>query len=116
MITKMFSVFDSKAGNFSPPFFMVNVGAALRAFVDIANDRDTAIARHPEDYSLFLIGEFDDLTGEVKMQQHENLGNAASYKKPSFDPGLVGSSIGPGRRFVTVEEVKPNGVKEEVVQ
>lgn len=105
MITKMFSVFDSKAGNFSPPFFMVSIGQAVRSFQDIASDQSTMIARHPEDFSLFFIGEFDDAIGEVTMLKHQNLGVAASFKKPEISiPEVFTESDRKARESLRVEK------------
>lgn len=81
MITKMFSVFDSKAGVFATPFFMPTKGMAIRSFMDVSNDESTMLCKHPEDFSLFVIGEFDDEKGVVLEVAHENLGNAAGYKR-----------------------------------
>lgn len=33
---------------------------ALRLFEDLANDPQTAVGRHPEDFVLFLVGEWDE--------------------------------------------------------
>lgn len=87
MMTKVFALFDSKAAVFSTPFFMQNEGTALRSFMDFVNDPQTMVNKHPEDFSLFLVGEFDDASGFLKEVSHQNLGNAASYKKPDFSRG-----------------------------
>lgn len=75
-----FSLYDSKAGVFQTPMFYITKATAIRAFGDLANDRQTTVFRHPEDFSLFYIGVFDDSTGVYKSVPHENLGTAASYK------------------------------------
>jgi hypothetical protein len=79
MKLKVFSIFDSKAQCFAAPFFLPVVGAALRAFGDLADDPRSTVNKHPEDYSLFVIGEFDDSVGVLTECRHENLGNAASF-------------------------------------
>ena len=60
MLHKIFSVFDSKAELYLTPFFMKTKGEAVRGFEDVANDKNSAIGRHPEDYTLFELGEYDD--------------------------------------------------------
>lgn len=62
---KVFSVFDKKAGAYLPPFFLPEVAVAQRAFRDCVGDKSHAFGRHPEDYSLVHLGEFDDATGEL---------------------------------------------------
>lgn len=60
MILQIFCVHDTKAEVYRTPFFMKTRGEAIRAFKDLANDKNTAIAKHPGDYRLCHIGEFDD--------------------------------------------------------
>lgn len=60
MIIKIFAVFDSKADAFNSPFFIMNEGQAIRGFTDAVNDKNNPIGQHPEDYSLFRIGDYND--------------------------------------------------------
>jgi len=55
-----YSIFDNKALVYQMPFFAPNDGHAVRAFGDIANSSDTLVGRHPGDFSLFHVGEYDD--------------------------------------------------------
>lgn len=55
----VFSVFDSKAEVYGTPMFFPTRGIALRQFTDEANRAESAIKKHPEDYTLFYIGEYD---------------------------------------------------------
>lgn len=59
----MYSIYDKKAEAFTQPFFQATRGLAIRAFTDACNMQDNQFAKHPEDYTLFLIGTFDDETG-----------------------------------------------------
>lgn len=61
----IFSVFDKAIGAYLRPFCMASSGQALRQFEDECADSETPIAKHPEDYSLFLVGEFDGSSGEL---------------------------------------------------
>jgi len=65
MIHKMYSVFDSKAETHTPPFYDHAEGRAIRTFSDCCNDPGHQFGKHPEDYTLFLIGTFDDDTGTI---------------------------------------------------
>lgn len=60
MIHKIFTVFDCKAEAYLPPFLLHAKGQAIRAFTDMANDPNHVFNKHPEDYTLFELGEFDD--------------------------------------------------------
>ena len=66
MIQKVFGVRDSKALAFLQPYFSNSVGAAVRAFADEVNDGKGMITKHPEDFLLYELGEFDDNSGEFK--------------------------------------------------
>lgn len=59
----MFTVYDSKAKAYLPPFFMGQIGQAVRAFSDCVDNAEHAFSKHPEDYTLFRCGTFDDVTG-----------------------------------------------------
>jgi hypothetical protein len=63
MIVKAYSFLDQKLGLFSMPFFCHMEGQAVRTASELAADTSTTIGRHPEDFSLYLVGEFNDNTG-----------------------------------------------------
>jgi hypothetical protein len=63
MIHKVFSVHDSKVKCFLQPFMMPNEQTAVRAMMDCVRDKGHAFNKHPEDYNLFYLGEFDEETG-----------------------------------------------------
>lgn len=62
-IMKAFSIYDSKADSFGFPVPFVSEGAAIRTFGDSVNKPDTIHNLHPEDFSLFHVGEFDESSG-----------------------------------------------------
>ena len=66
MNIQVFSIYDTKAGAYAPPFFMARPELALRTFRDLAADPQSQVNKHPEDYVLYLLGEFDDITGALK--------------------------------------------------
>lgn len=65
MIRLVVSVRDSASGLFGQPFFVSARGQAIRAFSDEVNRKaaDNDLSKHPEDFELYCIGEFDDLVG-----------------------------------------------------
>ncbi len=80
MLTKMFAVYDGKAAAFGTPFFLPAVGLAVRAFTDLVADPKTTVSRYPSDFTLFQVGEFDDLKGRViPLSPHLNLGLASAF-------------------------------------
>ena len=63
MLMKFFSVRDAKTECFLPPFIAHTVGQAERMFADEVQRSGSDFSRHPEDYVLFGIGDYDDLSG-----------------------------------------------------
>lgn len=88
MKLKVFSVFDSKAAFFGNPFFDQREASAIRSFGDAvkSNDPMNGFAKHPEDYSLFMLGEFDNETGEFDLCKPANLVTASALRAVEFDP------------------------------
>ncbi len=85
---KMFVIYDSAANAYMQPWFLTQEGMALRAFSDCVNDKEHNFGRHPEDYTLFNIGEFDDATAKVEWISPLSLGNGIAYIKPTTQPDL----------------------------
>ena len=80
MITKVFSVYDTKAEAYVSPFFFPAVGLAIRGFVDEANNPNSQINKHPTDFALFELGEFDDSSGVFTcLPAPRNLGLAHEF-------------------------------------
>lgn len=76
---EIYTIYDSAAKIFNQPFYARARGEAIRNFIELANDDNTTIGKHPEDYSLHFIGTFDDQNGDVEQLNSENLGLASSY-------------------------------------
>lgn len=81
--TKIFTVYDSKAEAYLPPFFMRSHGEALRAWEATVNDPNTNFNKFPADFTLFELGEFDDATAELlPLSPKRALSNALEVKRP----------------------------------
>lgn len=90
MVIKLFSVFDSKVSGFGNPFPDQIEASAIRNFSDAVNDTsnpNNMWAKHPEDFSLFQVGEFDTLTGELISSLPKNLLTASAVR--SMTPTVV---------------------------
>lgn len=84
MISKVYTCYDSKSELYLNPFLTRSKGEAIRSFQDIANDLTSQIGKHPADFTLFEIGEYDDTEGEYTMHQSKvNCGNALEFQKPT---------------------------------
>ena len=69
MKLKAFAIFDDKAKTFNHPFFSPNEAIAVRVFSDASRDTDTIIGKHPSDFRLYRIGEFDQTSGKITSEE-----------------------------------------------
>lgn len=84
MVLKIFSVYDSKAEFHNTPFFMQSRGEAIRGFKEMADDGQTAIGRHPADFTLFELGEYDNLKATFSLHPTPvSLGLALELRTPA---------------------------------
>jgi len=86
----MFSVYDAKAGAYLRPFFADTVGLALRVFGDAVAEEGQPFALHPEDYTLFHLGQFDQVEGGVVGEAPRALATALSLKASRDNLRVVG--------------------------
>lgn len=89
MILQVYSIFDTKVGTFSPPFFMSHDQMAFRACQEVANDPNTAIGRHPGDFNLMKLGIFDDSTGAFDLALPVNLTPMVAFVRSTQPGGLL---------------------------
>lgn len=79
MITNIYAIRDNQVEAFSQPFYSPTHGSALRAFSDHVNEKGTPANKHPSDYDLFHLGEFDDQVGTIKPIAPARIGRATEY-------------------------------------
>ena len=81
MKLKIFSIYDSKAEAYHQPFYLTTKSLAIRQFTDLANDNSSQISKHPADFTLFYIGEYDDHTASFDLEKTKiALGTALEFK------------------------------------
>ncbi len=73
MKAQIYAIFDTCSGIYEKPFFHTADDAVKREFQDVVNTADHPINRHPEHYSVWRLGNFDNLTGDVKDEANECL-------------------------------------------
>ena len=73
MKLNVYSIYDTASGLYSRPFFTMSDAEAVRSFSDIAMDAEHPIGIHPEDYTLFRIGIFDDSNALINNEANESL-------------------------------------------
>lgn len=59
------SIKDRAADVFMRPFFVPHRNVAIRDFTDEVNraSGDNQLNKHPDDFDLYLLGQFDDASG-----------------------------------------------------
>lgn len=62
---KVLAVRDRAVDAYGSPFTTPAIGQAVRSFVDEVNREGSPFFMHPEDYDLFLLGEFDEQAGRL---------------------------------------------------
>lgn len=80
----MVSVYDSKAESWSFPAQADNKASAIRMFGDLVRDGRTLVGQHPEDFGLWIVGEFDTETGTI-LTQMSHLANGNDFAKVPAD-------------------------------
>lgn len=78
----VFAILDEKANVFGTPWTMNTKAEAIRAFSDLAENKETTVGRHPGDFQLYELGSFDNETGQLRETSPlAKLGFASEYLK-----------------------------------
>lgn len=84
MKTVLVAVRDQKTVAFTQPVTTPTRGAAIRSWGDQLNDPKNAEmeqSKHPEDFTLWFLGEYDDNTGEITPAKPEQIALASDLKR-----------------------------------
>lgn len=77
MLHRIYSIYDVKSETYSPPFLQKNDVEAKRSFQEVCNDKNSMIAKYPEDFTLCSIGTFNDSIGMLSPAQATTLATAS---------------------------------------
>lgn len=84
MLQEIFTIRDSKAGSFGIPFYSPTPGTAERQVRELTNDPQSLVCKYPEDYDLYKIGTYNQLTGKIEnLDSPQHICKAISLKKQS---------------------------------
>lgn len=87
---KIYTIRDSKGEYFSQPFHQLSPGQAERTFKDMILEPKNPVNSHPEDFSLYYLGEYDELTGKMKLlDSPQHVIDAIHLTKSSPNPSLI---------------------------
>lgn len=69
---KVFVLKDSKSSTYGYPISSQTTGMFLRELADQIKSGQSVIARHPMDFSIFEVGEYDPRTGSIQLMENKN--------------------------------------------
>lgn len=79
---KMYSIYDSKVKAYMQPFFMRTKGEVIRSLMNELQQADSNLAKHPGDYTLFEIADWDEQAGKLEpYKTHESIGIIQEFIK-----------------------------------
>lgn len=61
----IYSIYDKKSELYQSPFVELNNGVAIRALQDVLKNQNHQFYNHSEDYTLYKVGIFDEMQGQV---------------------------------------------------
>ena len=64
MTYEIYTIYDSASKSYNNPFYFLNDNLATRAAIDLLQD-ENEISRHPHDFTMFKIGQYDPQIGEI---------------------------------------------------
>lgn len=59
---KLYAVLDKASKTTAHPFSFQTDRDAVDGFRQVANDKNTSIGKHPDDFALYALGEYDPRT------------------------------------------------------
>lgn len=82
MTQEIFTIRDAKANSYGIPFYSPTPGTAERQVRELTNDPQSLVCKYPEDYDLYKIGSFNQLTGQIEiLDTPQHICKAVSLKK-----------------------------------
>jgi len=76
MKVQIYAIWDTCSGIYEKPFFHTADASVKREFQDVATAADHPISRHPEHYSVWRLGSFDNVNGNILDEKNECLWQA----------------------------------------
>lgn len=78
---KIYAIRDNAIEAYGQPIFVRAQGQAVRSFIDECNNPESQLNKHPADYDLYYIGEYNDVTGELTPHGPERVARATDHVK-----------------------------------
>lgn len=82
MKLKIIAIRDTKAEYYLNPLCFKTIGEAERSFAEECNNPQSTMYKNPEDFGMYLLGEYDNAEGKIHHEsQPKHLASAISFKK-----------------------------------
>jgi len=94
MNNDIFAIRDLKIGAYKSPFVARNAGDATRMLQGAVRAGNSQLSEYPQDFELYYIGTFNDLSGQLDSVKPEFVCSALSLVAPSA---------------ISSKEIAPNG-------
>lgn len=78
-MSKIYAIKDQAIEALSQPFFVQAQGQAVRMFMDETKNEQSQINKHPADFELYYLGEFDEQTGQITQTTVERVARATDF-------------------------------------
>ena len=86
MIQKLFVLFDCKSETYTAPTMNPSREQARRSFADAVNNveggQPSVLFFHPEDFTLFEVGEYNPATADISVYPKIAVANGVDVKIP----------------------------------
>lgn len=81
------SIRDNKMESYNSPVLVDNEAVAIRQFGDIVQrGGDSVISLHPSDFTLYVVAEFDPITGKfANLDCPKALATGSDFENPKGD-------------------------------
>ncbi len=86
MTLMAFAIRDMVADRYLEPFFTINTNTALRSFQSACQNIEDNLSKYPDDYSLYLIGEWDSIQGALIGKEPVRIARATDFTQPTATP------------------------------
>lgn len=93
MLLNAYVIFDSKARIYNKPFYFVNDDVALRSAGQVMADPNSDIATHPEDFTMFKIGTYNDEHASFDLLEAHEVICRFNQVKPAVTPNNINQPI-----------------------
>lgn len=77
---KVVALYDTATTAFGQPIFVRALGEAIRSFIDECKNKESALGKHPADYTLHHLSDFDENTGDFTASAKTQIARGADHE------------------------------------